>query len=131
MNLFRFCGMHAGGMHAGYPIMSDVTVSVTGHQSVKITNMQMYTEGAWDALRELGHNQQRSGWDFPPHTTDATCYLWSIYVNETVLEIPREKAHPDLDPNVRKKRVKDYIQGGAQLKDFTAWTALEPYLTGK
>ncbi|XP_053263154.1 TRPM8 channel-associated factor homolog [Podarcis raffonei] len=112
----------ASGMHAGYPIMSDVTVSV------KITDMQMYTEGAWDVLRELGHNQQRSEWDFPPHTTDATCYLWSIYVNETVLDIPREKAHPDLDPNVRKKRVKDYIQGGAQLKDFTAWTALEPYL---
>uniref|UniRef100_A0A670JAR1 Peptidase M60 domain-containing protein n=1 Tax=Podarcis muralis TaxID=64176 RepID=A0A670JAR1_PODMU len=55
-------------------------------------------------------------WSFLPHTDKATCNLWPVYVNEMVLNIPRERSHPELNPS------------GAQLKDFTRWTALEPYL---
>ncbi|XP_053263146.1 TRPM8 channel-associated factor homolog [Podarcis raffonei] len=112
-----------GGMHSGYPIMANVAASE------EITDVQrMYTKGTWGPIHELGHNQQKGGWEFPPHTTEATCNLWSVYVNETVLNIPREIAHPELKPDSRKRRVKDYIQGGARLKDFMVWTALEPYL---
>ncbi|XP_061494096.1 TRPM8 channel-associated factor homolog isoform X2 [Rhineura floridana] len=113
----------AGLMHSGYPIMSD------GEAVEETMDVQrMYTKGTWGPIHELGHNQQKSGWEFPPHTTEATCNLWSVYVNETVLNIPRERAHPELELSLRKERIENYIQHGAQLMDFTVWTALEPYL---
>nr|XP_008108482.1 PREDICTED: TRPM8 channel-associated factor homolog isoform X2 [Anolis carolinensis] len=113
----------AGWMHSGYPVMSNVG----GIE--EMVNMQAFkTKGTWGPIHELGHNQQQSGWEFPPHTTEATCNLWSVYVNETVLNIPRDKAHPELKPCLRKQRIEDYLQKGAQLKDFDVFTALEPYL---
>lgn len=47
--------------------------------------------GLWGPIHELGHNQQRACWEFPPHTTEGTCNLWSVYVHETVLGISRGK----------------------------------------
>ncbi|XP_062839385.1 TRPM8 channel-associated factor homolog [Anolis carolinensis] len=113
----------AGWMHSGYPVMSNIGAM----QSIVDMNT-IQTEGCWGPIHELGHNQQQSGWEFPPHTTEATCNLWSVYVNETVLNIPRDKAHSDLQPDLRKQRIEDYLQKGAQLKDFEVFTALEPYL---
>ncbi|XP_067325445.1 TRPM8 channel-associated factor homolog [Anolis sagrei] len=113
----------AGWMHAGYPIMSNIGAM---QSIVDVDTIQI--EGCWGPIHELGHNQQQSGWEFPPHTTEATCNLWSVYVNETVLNIPRNRAHPELQPNLRKQRIEDYLQKGAQLKDFEVFTALEPYL---
>lgn len=113
----------AGWMHAGYPIM--------GHlDSVKeMLNVDhMRATGLWGPIHELGHNQQRAGWEFPPHTTEATCNLWSVYVHEKVLGIPREKAHQALQQECRKERVRSYMENGAQLKDWSVWTALETYL---
>ncbi|XP_066488101.1 TRPM8 channel-associated factor 2 isoform X1 [Tiliqua scincoides] len=113
----------AGWMHAGYPIM--------GHlDSVKeMLNVDhMRATGLWGPIHELGHNQQRAGWEFPPHTTEATCNLWSVYVHEKVLGIPREKAHEALQQECRKERVRAYLEKGAQLKDWSVWTALETYL---
>ncbi|XP_042326800.1 TRPM8 channel-associated factor homolog [Sceloporus undulatus] len=113
----------AGWMHAGYPIMSDVRAMQ------EIVDMEAFkAKGTWGPIHELGHNQQKSGWEFPPHTTEATCNLWSVYVNETLLNISRDRAHSDLLPHLRKKRIEDYIRNGAQLKDFDKFTALEPYL---
>ncbi|XP_067325447.1 TRPM8 channel-associated factor homolog [Anolis sagrei] len=113
----------AGWMHSGYPVMSNV-----GGME-EIVDMEAFkTKGTWGPIHELGHNQQQSGWEFPPHTTEATCNLWSVYVNETVLNIPRDRAHPELQPHLRKQRIEDYLQNGAQLKDFEVFTALEPYL---
>ncbi|KAF7254703.1 TRPM8 channel-associated factor 2 [Varanus komodoensis] len=110
-------------MHAGYPIMADVRALQ------EITDVQaFFAKGTWGPIHELGHNQQREAWDFWPHTSEATCNLWSVYANETVLNIPRHKAHPDLKPHLRQKRIQDYIRNGAQLKDFEVFTALEPYL---
>ncbi|KAJ7329293.1 hypothetical protein JRQ81_015467 [Phrynocephalus forsythii] len=112
-----------GWMHSGYPIMSNVGAMQ------EIMDMQAFqTKGTWGPIHELGHNQQRREWEFPPHTTEATCNLWSVYVNETVLHIPREKAHPELLPHCRQARIKNYIQQGAKLENFTLFTALEPYL---
>ncbi|KAM9277698.1 LOW QUALITY PROTEIN: TRPM8 channel-associated factor 2-like [Cariama cristata] len=75
----------------------------------------------------LGHNQHQSE-DFPPHTAKATCNLWSVYVKETVLGIPREKAHSALALELRKKRIQDYIEKGAQLKNWEVFTVPETYL---
>ncbi|NXU49069.1 TCAF2 factor, partial [Turnix velox] len=112
-----------GWMHAGYPIM--------GHlDSVKemLDLKHMKTTGLWGPIHELGHNQQQQAWEFPPHTTEATCNLWSVYVHENVLGIPRHKAHKTLRPQCRETRIKEYLKKGAKLKDWTMWTALETYL---
>ncbi|XP_075756447.1 TRPM8 channel-associated factor 2 isoform X2 [Pelodiscus sinensis] len=112
-----------GWMHAGYPIM--------GHlESVEemVNTEHMRATGLWGPIHELGHNQQRAGWEFPPHTTEATCNLWSVYVHEKVLGIPRDRAHPALQPHCRKERITAYVKEGAQLKDWSVWTALETYL---
>ncbi|XP_053569197.1 TRPM8 channel-associated factor homolog [Bombina bombina] len=113
----------AGWMHAGYPIMCHL-------ESIgDLTDVQnMQRSGIWGPSHELGHNQQRNEWEIYPNTTEATCNLWSVYVNETVLGIPREKAHGDLNPSIRSHRVNMYQQNGAKLEDWHAWTALETYL---
>uniref|UniRef100_A0A8C3W1F4 Peptidase M60 domain-containing protein n=1 Tax=Catagonus wagneri TaxID=51154 RepID=A0A8C3W1F4_9CETA len=113
----------AGWMHAGYPIMCHL-------ESVQelISEMGMRSRGLWGAVHELGHNQQQHGWEFPPHTTEATCNLWSVYVHETVLGIPRAQAHPALRPQEREKRIRTHLGKGAPLHDWNVWTALETYL---
>nr|XP_023423234.1 TRPM8 channel-associated factor 2 isoform X2 [Cavia porcellus] len=113
----------AGWMHSGYPIMCHL-------ESVEelINEAGMRSRGLWGPIHELGHNQQQAGWEFPPHTTEATCNLWSVYVHETVLGIPRAQAHPALSPPEREKRIKAYLQKGAPLCDWNVWTALETYL---
>ncbi|XP_033047647.1 TRPM8 channel-associated factor 2 isoform X3 [Trachypithecus francoisi] len=112
-----------GWMHSGYPIMYHL-------ESVKeiINEMDMRSRGVWGPIHELGHNQQRHGWEFPPHTTEATCNLWSVYVHETVLGIPRAQAHEALSPPEREKRIKAHLGKGAPLCDWNMWTALETYL---
>ncbi|KAM5255789.1 TRPM8 channel-associated factor 2-like [Ctenodactylus gundi] len=113
----------AGWMHSGYPIMCHL-------ESVQelISEAAMRSRGLWGPIHELGHNQQRSGWEFPPHTTEATCNLWSVYVHETILGIPRAQAHPALNSAEREKRIKAHLQKGAPLGDWNVWTALETYL---
>ncbi|XP_056428968.1 TRPM8 channel-associated factor homolog isoform X2 [Hyla sarda] len=111
-----------GWMHAGYPIMGQTD---SAYSSVSVTRMK---KGMWGHIHELGHNQQRGAWEFPPHTTEATCNLWSVYVHETVLGIPRDKAHPALNPDVRENRMNTYLNNGAKLNEWSMWTALETYL---
>uniref|UniRef100_F6V8T6 Peptidase M60 domain-containing protein n=1 Tax=Callithrix jacchus TaxID=9483 RepID=F6V8T6_CALJA len=113
----------AGWMHSGYPIMCRL-------ESVQelINETSMRSRGLWGPIHELGHNQQQDGWEFRPHTTEATCNLWSVYVNETVLGIPRSKAHEALSPPERERRIKDHLGKGAPLCDWNVWTALETYL---
>ncbi|MBN3292254.1 TCAF factor, partial [Polypterus senegalus] len=113
----------AGYMHAGYPVMLLI-------ESVQdIADLQfMQTNPIWGPLHELGHNQQRPLWEFPPHTTEATCNLWSVYVHEKVLNLPRSKAHSQLTAESREERIKNYIKRGSRLDDWTVWTCLETYL---
>ncbi|XP_035110406.1 TRPM8 channel-associated factor 2 isoform X2 [Callithrix jacchus] len=112
-----------GWMHSGYPIMCHL-------ESVQelINETSMRSRGLWGPIHELGHNQQQDGWEFRPHTTEATCNLWSVYVHETVLGIPRAKAHEALSPPERERRIKDHLGKGAPLCDWNVWTALETYL---
>ncbi|KAM4035792.1 TRPM8 channel-associated factor homolog [Anomaloglossus baeobatrachus] len=112
-----------GLMHAGYPIMCHIPAA--SH----LVNLQVIKkDGIWGPIHELGHNQQQSAWEFPSHTTEATCNLWSVYVHENVLGIPRAKAHSDLLPEKRENRTRAYLKNGANLKDWSMWTALETYL---
>ncbi|XP_073508739.1 TRPM8 channel-associated factor homolog [Phyllobates terribilis] len=113
----------AGWMHAGYPVMclQQSAKEITDLKTIK-------KDGLWGAIHELGHNQQQRAWEFPPNTTEATCNLWSVYVHENVLGIPRDKAHNDLKPGNRDARIREYLKNGAKLAEWNKWTALETYL---
>ncbi|KAK2912778.1 TRPM8 channel-associated factor homolog [Channa argus] len=113
----------AGWMHSGYPIMGH-TPTAAELVSVDIAK----SKGLWGPIHELGHNQQRSCWEFPPHTTECTCNLWSVYVHEEVLGINRAKAHPYMTLTNRKKRVEEYVKGGRNLSNWHVWVALETYM---
>ncbi|KAJ1084858.1 hypothetical protein NDU88_005004 [Pleurodeles waltl] len=113
----------AGWMHAGYPIMCHLP------SAKELTSADHITaNGLWGPIHELGHNQQKREWEFSPHTTEATCNLWSVYVHENVLGIKRDKAHPALTPKSREERIQQFLKNGGKLKDWHVWTALETYL---
>ncbi|XP_059112582.1 TRPM8 channel-associated factor 3-like [Peromyscus eremicus] len=112
-----------GFLHSGYPIM--------GYTSIAkgiIDEVTIRSHGIWGVIHELGHNQQKGKWNFPPHTNEALCNLWAVYVHETVLNIHRDQAHPSLNPELRKQRIKDHLSKGAPLSNWVVWTALETYL---
>ncbi|KAM3842399.1 TRPM8 channel-associated factor homolog, partial [Diretmus argenteus] len=113
----------AGWMHAGYPIMMHASAAGQLFDTEAARRV-----GIWGPIHELGHNQQRSCWEFPPHTTEATCNLWSVYVHEEVLGIKREKAHPAMTLAERKKETEQYVKGGRNLDKWNVWVALETYL---
>uniref|UniRef100_A0A8D0DAJ7 Peptidase M60 domain-containing protein n=1 Tax=Sander lucioperca TaxID=283035 RepID=A0A8D0DAJ7_SANLU len=113
----------AGLMHSGYPVMIHTE---SANELVRPGDAR--TKGLWGETHELGHNQQRTCWEFPPHTTECTCNLWSVYVHEEVLGLNREKAHSSMTLTKRKRRVDEYVKGGKKLSDWTIWVALETYL---
>ncbi|XP_043932884.1 TRPM8 channel-associated factor homolog isoform X2 [Protopterus annectens] len=113
----------AGFMHAGYPIMMHIN---SANALIDVEFIQK--SGLWGSIHELGHNQQKSNWEFSPHTTEATCNLWSVYVHENVLNIPRHDAHGELKPQQRENRIRQYLKKGAQLTDWNVFTCLETYL---
>ncbi|XP_026224886.1 TRPM8 channel-associated factor homolog isoform X2 [Anabas testudineus] len=112
-----------GWMHAGYPVMA---FKCTADELVNVQSAQ--SGGMWGPIHELGHNQQRGCWEFPSHTTECTCNLWSVYVHEEVLGINRAQAHPALNLSERNKRAEDYAKGGRNLDKWDMWVALETYL---
>ncbi|XP_041851752.1 TRPM8 channel-associated factor homolog [Melanotaenia boesemani] len=113
----------AGWMHSGYPVMmpSSIAAELFRPQDAK-------TKGLWGETHELGHNQQRICWEFEPHTTEATCNLWSVYVHEEVLGLNRAKAHPEMTLEKRKHWVDEYVKEGRNLEKWNVWTCLETYL---
>uniref|UniRef100_A0A667XYW2 Peptidase M60 domain-containing protein n=1 Tax=Myripristis murdjan TaxID=586833 RepID=A0A667XYW2_9TELE len=112
-----------GWMHAGYPIMMYSSVADSLVNPEKIGHV-----GIWGHSYVLGCNQQRACWEFPPHTTECTCNLWSVYVHEEVLGINRAKAHPNMTTNARKSRTEEYVKGGRNLDKWRMWVALETYM---
>ncbi|XP_062050886.1 TRPM8 channel-associated factor 3-like [Lepus europaeus] len=112
-----------GLMHAGYPIMGLLAV-VPG----VIDEERIRRSGVWGPLHEVGHNFQRSPWMFYPHTLEASCNLWAIYVHEKILGISRDRAHKALRPANREQRIKMHMDKGAPLSNWETWTALETYL---
>jgi len=73
-------------MHAGNPIMAHKSSAA---ELVSVEHAR--SKGLWGPIHELGHNQQRGCWEFPGHTPECTCNLWSVYVHEEVLGINRTK----------------------------------------
>ncbi|KAM9359156.1 uncharacterized protein ABDE67_002310 [Symphorus nematophorus] len=112
-----------GWMHSGYPIM---THTVSAGEMVSVDHAK--SNGLWGPIHELGHNQQRGCWEFPSHTTECTCNLWSVYVHEEVLGIDRGKAHPNMTLAERNSRTKQYVKGGRNLNSWSMWVALETYM---
>ncbi|XP_073718850.1 TRPM8 channel-associated factor homolog [Misgurnus anguillicaudatus] len=112
-----------GFMHSGYPIMMH-SISAPSLMNPKKSSKS----DVWGFIHELGHNQQREVWEFPPHTTECTCNLWSVYVHEEVLGIDRATAHEAMTLKDRQDRIRDYVKGGRDLKNWTVWTALETYM---
>uniref|UniRef100_A0A3P9BBR9 TRPM8 channel-associated factor homolog n=1 Tax=Maylandia zebra TaxID=106582 RepID=A0A3P9BBR9_9CICH len=111
----------AGWMHAGYPIMAH-KVSAAELVGVK-KGKEM-----WGPIHELGHNQQRGCWEFPPNTTECTCNLWSVYVHEEVLGLHRGQAHGAMTAENRQSRAKDYVAGDRTPESWSMWVALETYM---
>ncbi|KAI1894076.1 hypothetical protein AGOR_G00130270 [Albula goreensis] len=111
-----------GFMHAGYPVMMH-----SGSATNLVNPALARKKGIWGAIHELGHNQQRGAWEFPPHTTECTCNLWSLYVHETVLGMERTQTHKAINPVSRKKRVARFLKEGS-LAIWDVWMALETYM---
>lgn len=59
----------------------------------------------WGLFHEMGRNLKHSGGIIHPHTSEALCNLWSVYVRETVLDIPGNQAHSRLSPQNREQRI--------------------------
>ncbi|KAM5172062.1 uncharacterized protein ACMZJ9_004915 [Mantella aurantiaca] len=116
----------AGWLHAGYPIMCHI--ESTKHLISTTALWRSLEADLWGPAHELGHNQQKSNWEFPPNTTEATCNLWSVYICETILQLPRDQAHCSLNPKLRETRIRQYLKDGANLDNWSVWTALETYL---
>ncbi|XP_070685333.1 TRPM8 channel-associated factor homolog [Pempheris klunzingeri] len=112
-----------GWMHAGYPIMTHKSTA-----AVLVSTEHALSKGLWGPIHELGHNQQRSCWEFPSHTTECTCNLWSVYVHEEILGISRAKAHPAMTLASRNSRAEEYAKGGKKLSSWHMWVALETYM---
>ncbi|KAI4898008.1 hypothetical protein NFI96_017492 [Prochilodus magdalenae] len=113
----------AGFMHSGYPIMM--------HSTSAPDLVNPYVAGKsdfWGPIHELGHNQQRSVWEFPPHTAECTCNLWSVYVHEVVLGVNKATAHEEMTAHRRLSRIQIYMSGARDLKGWDVWTALETYM---
>uniref|UniRef100_A0A3P8UFE4 Peptidase M60 domain-containing protein n=1 Tax=Amphiprion percula TaxID=161767 RepID=A0A3P8UFE4_AMPPE len=112
-----------GWMHAGYPIM---THNSSAFELVNADNVR--SKGIWGPIHELGHNQQRPCWEFPPNTTECTCNLWSVYVHEQLLGINRAQAHPAVTLEERKTRMEKFVREGRKPGSWDMWVALETYL---
>ncbi|XP_068943553.1 TRPM8 channel-associated factor 2-like [Petaurus breviceps papuanus] len=112
-----------GWMHAGYPVMCHLDIV-----DCLLSENKIRKNGLSGPIQELCRNQQHDAWEFTPHTNEATCNFWSIYVHETVLNISRENIFPELSPEKRQRRLKEYQQNGAFMSTWYGWTALETYL---
>ena len=76
-------------------------------------------------FHELGHNHQ---WNPSrlPGTTETTCNFASVYLMEDLVGL--DLGHSALSPQQRHQRMESYFQGGADIDDWSVWTALDTYL---
>ncbi|XP_055004687.1 TRPM8 channel-associated factor homolog [Boleophthalmus pectinirostris] len=114
----------SGLMHAGYPVMAQ-----TPKAAVVTSLSEIQKEGLWGPLHELGHNQQRWQTEFSPHTNEATCNLWSVFITETVLGFTKDMYQAaELTHEYRNGIIETYVNNGRKLDDWNTWLALETYL---
>jgi len=104
----------AGWLHAGYPIMMQMLHADMATDLAKMRDVPKGKTGAWGFWHELGHNHQRREWTFGG-TTEVTCNLFSLYVDEHVRGI-RPADHPW--PKGKWKRVLEHVRGD---RSFERW----------
>ena len=112
-----------GYMHSGYPIMAPYA------EAADLVSVTALRAGKWGYWHELGHNHQWLPWVMQG-TTESSVNLWSVYVSETVMGIPRAMAHPSITAAMRTQRVQAFITGGRKYATWgnDAWLPLEMYL---
>lgn len=112
------------GLHAGQPIAGH-----TGRTVETALNPDLLrTPRSWGFLHELGHVHQDAAWNLPG-SVEASCNLWSVYISEELLGVPRAEAHRSTDPLARRATMNAYFSNGAKFD--TEWErekALESYL---
>jgi len=111
----------AGYMHSGYPIM--VLMDMPEVMVDKARLMANGHGGVWGLFHELGHNYQSGDWTFGG-TGEVTENLFTLYVFDKVCGFPRAKAHGEMAPDVRARKMKAYLAPGA---DFEKWKR-DPFL---
>jgi hypothetical protein len=112
----------AGEQHSGYPFMAHLH---TGPLAVDVAHLNR--EGDWGNFHELGHNHQ---WreTVLPGTREATVNLWSVKVMADVVGLTLDEMRGNLSDSERRKVRRAYFDAGADIKDWSVWTALETYL---
>jgi hypothetical protein len=110
----------AGYMHSGYPLMThlDAAEVMTDRQRM-MTNAH---GGVWGLFHELGHNHQSRDWTFAG-TGEVTVNLFTLHVFDKVCS-NYEGCRPQLFGESRTKRIREYLDGGA---DFSQWKR-DPFL---
>jgi hypothetical protein len=107
----------AGYMHSGYPIMTGLDVTTVFADLPRLRTV----DHGWGFYHEVGHNHQSPDWTFAG-TTEVTVNLFTMYVLETVCDVPRaEAARRALTEPA--ERIKRYLAK----PDFEAWKA-DPFL---
>lgn len=112
----------AGWMHSGYPFMAHLS-SVEG----VVNGTHMRENGDWGMFHELGHNHQ---WmpSTLPGTTEATCNLYSAKLMTDLVGIDLGDGHGAMSDSSRQSRTQTYFDDGANIADWSVWTALETYI---
>jgi hypothetical protein len=111
----------AGWMHSGYPVMAHLASS-----GEVIDIDQLESGDVWGPFHEFGHNHQ---WNDTvlPGTTETTCNLWSVYMNEAVAGVSRDETHPAITPAARATRLDEWRRD-PDFSRWSVWVALETYL---
>ena len=112
----------AGWMHSGYPFMAH-TASV----NAVVNGTHMRQNGDWGMFHELGHNHQWMSSTLPG-TTETTCNLYSVKLMTELVGVNLGQGHSALNTQSRINRAETYFNGGAQINQWSVWTALETYL---
>ncbi len=86
MRIVNDVQISAGYMHAGYPIMTHLDMAEKQLDLDWLRSIE-----AWGFYHELGHNHQKPAWTWSG-LTEVTCNLFSMYVLETVCDLPPEEA---------------------------------------
>lgn len=108
-------------MHSGYPIMALLASQPNALNIVNVPAGVMPPDG-WGFFHELGHNHQNPDWTFDG-TVEVTVNLFTMYVIEQVLGLPKEQGLNEVAPD-REVQVKNYFCSGAS---FNKWQS-DPFL---
>ena len=111
-----------GWMHSGYPFMAH-TASVAG-----VVNLShMSTQGDWGMFHELGHNHQWMDATLPGNT-ETTCNLFSAYIMTELVGVDLGVGHGAMSNSNRESRTETYFNNGAQISQWSVWTALDTHI---